>query len=372
MNGPIVLYIHSLTAGGAERVAATLASGWARDETQVVVVTNGAEEDDFYVLDRRVRRVAMGLSGRPKWPLAGVLMNCRRVWALRQEIRRTQPCALVGFMPTANILCWLASMGMRVRVVGSEHAYPPALALSSGWARLRRLAYRRVHCVTAPTQAGAEHIRKETGARAVHAIPNPIPFPLPESPPRLDPDEFRKDDPPEKLLLAAGRLHREKGYDMLLHAFSRVADRHPEWRLVILGEGRERASLSRLRQELGLDTRVDIPGACGNLSAWYESADLFTLTSRSEGFGNSLAEALAHGLPAVAVDCPTGPREILRHEVDGLLVPCGDTAALAGALDRAMASQSLRASFAARAVEARKRFHPERIVGQWNALCLSA
>jgi glycosyltransferase involved in cell wall biosynthesis len=92
------------------------------------------------------------------------------------------------------------------------------------------------------------------------------------------------------------------------------------------------------------------------------------MSSRYEGFGNTLAEALVHGLPAVSFDCDTGPRDIIRHEIDGLLVPPEDVASLAAALDRLMGNSDLRGRFAARAVEARERFSIERISGKWEQL----
>jgi glycosyltransferase involved in cell wall biosynthesis len=101
---------------------------------------------------------------------------------------------------------------------------------------------------------------------------------------------------------------------------------------------------------------------------WYERADLYVMTSRFEGFPNTLAEAMAQGLPAISFDCNTGPREIIRHEVDGLLVPPGDTVGLKFALDRLMGDSILRAQFATRAVEARERFSMERIARMWEAL----
>jgi glycosyltransferase involved in cell wall biosynthesis len=114
--------------------------------------------------------------------------------------------------------------------------------------------------------------------------------------------------------------------------------------------------------------RVFMPGIAGNIGEWYARADLFVMTSRFEGFPNALAEALAYGLPAVSFDCDTGPRDIIRDGVDGLLVPPGDASGLEQALDRVMGNRELRMHMAGMAIDARKRFSIDRIAGMWEAL----
>jgi glycosyltransferase involved in cell wall biosynthesis len=236
------------------------------------------------------------------------------------------------------------------------------------WAALRRLIYPRLAAVSALTEESAAWIRANTGAHRVPVMPNPIPYPLPDGDCTIEPAAVKQELGGEKLLLAVGRLAYQKAFDRLLKDFSRVQPEHPEWRLVILGEGPLRESLERQRNELGLSGLVAMPGAVSNIGFWYSAADAYVMTSRFEGFGNTLAEALAYGLPSIAVDCETGPRDILRHDLDGLLVPQNDSDALAAALDRLMGDTALRERFAERAVEARERFAVERIAAQWEVL----
>jgi glycosyltransferase involved in cell wall biosynthesis len=177
-------------------------------------------------------------------------------------------------------------------------------------------------------------------------MPNPILYPIPEGIPAPNPTNLKAKLGGGNYLLAVGRLAKEKGFDRLLAAFARVHARHPDWRLVILGEGPLRAELEQKSDELGLSEAVALPGTVGNIGDWYEACDAYVMTSLFEGFGNTLAEALVYGLPAVAVDCETGPREILRHEVDGLLVPQDNQDALVDALDLMIGSKELRARFA--------------------------
>jgi glycosyltransferase involved in cell wall biosynthesis len=160
----------------------------------------------------------------------------------------------------------------------------------------------------------------------------------------------------------------QKGFDLLIPVFHRLAGIFPGWVLVILGEGENRPMLEELIVSAGLQGRVLMPGRAGNISQWYEAADLYVMSSRFEGFGNTLAEAMAHGLPAVSFDCDAGPRDIIRHEVDGFLVSAGDVSLLEKSLHLLMEDGELRRRFSERAIEARERFSMERIAGMWETL----
>ena len=133
-----------------------------------------------------------------------------------------------------------------------------------------------------------------------------------------------------------GRLSPQKDFRTLLHAFARVRDHVPA-RLVILGEGPERETLEALVSELGLEEAVALPGWVGNPYPWMVHAGAYALSSRWEGLPSVLIEALYCGVPIVATDCLSGPREILDDGAHGLLVPVGDVDALARGLVSALA-----------------------------------
>jgi glycosyltransferase involved in cell wall biosynthesis len=133
------------------------------------------------------------------------------------------------------------------------------------------------------------------------------------------------------VIVGAGRLTRQKDFATLIEAFARLRENRPA-RLIVFGEGPERASLEARAAELGIGADVDLPGRVADLLPNVARADAFALSSRYEGLGNVLIEAVGAGTPAVATDCPHGPAEILGHGRYGHLVPVGDAAALAGAL----------------------------------------
>lgn len=362
----LVIFIHSMGGGGAERVTANLANHWAGRGRKITVVTLEQCSADVYELHPAVERISLGLAGDSANIVTGVWQNLRRVMALRRVLRKIQPDVALGMMTTANVLLSLAAMGLRIRAIGSEHVHPAQYPLSPLWEKLRRHTYGWLHAVTALTRESANWLEAHTKVRQVTVIPNAAPWPLPAEEPKVIPESVCPIG--RKVLLGVGRLEVQKGFDWLLEAFTGLAQKHPDWDLVILGEGSLRTMIEQQVQTAGLDKRVFLPGRVGNLGEWYDRADLYVMSSRFEGFGNTLAEAMAHGLPAVSFDCDTGPRDIIRHETDGLLVQPGDVAGLAAAMERLMGDAALRARFAARAVEARERFSIERIAGMWEEL----
>jgi glycosyltransferase involved in cell wall biosynthesis len=196
-------------------------------------------------------------------------------------------------------------------------------------------------------------------------IPNAVRWPLESTEPVVEPPRRNG----RYRVLAVGRLHPHKGFDILIRAFQEIAAHFPEWDLIILGEGDSRADLQGQIDAAGLGERISMPGRVGNVADWYMQSDLYVLSSRVEGLSNTLLEAMASGLAPVAFDCETGPREIVRNGIDGVLVsPAGDSEALAAHLSDMMAHPEQREAYARRAVDVRDRFSTARIMALWGYL----
>ena len=165
------------------------------------------------------------------------------------------------------------------------------------------------------------------------------------------------------IVLAPGRLQKEKDYSTLIKAFALLSSRR-SCRLVILGEGRGRKRLERLAQELGLAGRISLPGWVENPFAFMSHASLFVVSSRYEGLSMVLVEAMACGCPCVSTDCPSGPAEILRNGEVGPLVPVGDEVALAEVMHQVIDQPPDRRTLQARATD----FSLERAVDEYEML----
>ena len=140
-------------------------------------------------------------------------------------------------------------------------------------------------------------------------------------------------DQTSRTVVAAGRLSRTKGFDILIDAWSQVAAAHPDWNLQIWGEGELRPELARQIAERGLTGVVELKGFSQELQAEMARASVFVLSSRAEGYPRVILEAMACGVPVVSTDCPSGPREMIDSGVDGVLVPSKDPVALAGGIN---------------------------------------
>jgi GalNAc-alpha-(1->4)-GalNAc-alpha-(1->3)-diNAcBac-PP-undecaprenol alpha-1,4-N-acetyl-D-galactosaminyltransferase len=248
-------------------------------------------------------------------------------------------------------------------VIVSELTDPSLYYIGRKWDLLRRVTYPladRLVCQTGRALAKFQKMSKVNGS----VIPNLIAAPSTVSRRHISKPTEQRD----YVVVAMGRLVPQKGFDILLRAFSQIMRRHPSWSLKILGKGPLRDDLKKLSDDLNMTGRVHFTGLRMEPFADVCQADLFVLSSRFEGFPNALCEAMACGLPAVSFDCPSGPSDIVRDGVDGILVAPEDTDALARALDDLMTDGAKRQRLASRAPEILERFADERVLSLWDEL----
>lgn len=360
----LVFFVSSMDGGGAERVAALLCNYWADQGHEVVLVpTFSGRGKCVYPLSGGVRLEY--LADRMGTTRRSILTMVRRLLAMRAVVRETRPDAVLSFLTHVNVATILATRLAVGRVVVSERAFPPAVRTGKVWSALRRWTYPMASRVVMQTHGGQQwQERSIPGARSA-VIPNPCIYPVADSGGRLDPE--RQVDPGRRVLLAVGRLDEQKRYDDLIDLFAGLAPRFPDWTLVILGEGAQREALEERVRRRAIGDAVALPGRVGNLAEWYERADLYVMSSWFEGFPNSLMEAMAHGVPVVSMDCPTGPSELIRDGVDGILVPSHEGMdGLGRALAEMMTDRARRERFGSEAVSVRDRFSVERIGRLWD------
>jgi glycosyltransferase involved in cell wall biosynthesis len=316
----ILIHIHALRTGGAERVALQFAA-WLLEAGHTVVVLTpcGVPADVFPLppgLDRRWGPPDHGLARLP-----GIAAYPFKLLALAALLRRERFDLAIGLTtrPALNLL--LASLGSARPVVVAERNYPPAKPLPLPWRLLRRWLYPQAALQLVQTARIGAWLEQQHLAQRVAVVPNPVTWPLPVQPPRVDPAALLPQG--AQLLLAVGTKPLQKGFDRLLAAFARLAPDAPAWWLALPGVTADHPELQALLAASATAPwreRLLLPGPVGNLADWYGRAQIFALTSRYEGFPNVLVEAMAAGCACLAIDCPTGPRELLQHDHNGVLL----------------------------------------------------
>ena len=264
----------------------------------------------------------LNITGDSSSALDGVLSNIRRLRAVRKALKFLKPEAVISFIGTTNILAVLASRGLPMRLVISERNDPARQSLGRAWNLLRCVVYRYADRVTANTQGAVATLSTYVPREKLACIPNPVP----------KPETAIAQPMNSRIILAVGRLHRQKAFDVLIKAFAIFSKQHKAWRLEIAGTGEERDSLVALANERGVSDRVDFLGHVDNVTDCFRRAAFFVLPSRHEGQPNALLEAMMFGLPVIVTDSSPGPLEYVSDRISGLVTPVEDVEKLAEAL----------------------------------------
>ncbi|MEO3804622.1 glycosyltransferase family 4 protein [Nonomuraea sp. B1E8] len=369
-----ILLLHANGMGGTIRTVFNLASYLAKEHDVEIVSILKEAEHPFFPIDPRVKfrylddRLKPGanplramLSKLPSKliPKGETAHHRFSLWTdlqLTRYLRSLDTGVLMGTRPGLNlVMAQLARPG--VITIGQEH-----VALRTQAEPIQELIkwrYRRLDALVTLTKADLRDYR-ELLPKQPHKlvrIPNAVP-PMTGEPAKLD----------AKVAVAVGRMTRIKGFHRLITAWQTVSAAHPDWKLRIYGAGPQEESLAQQVVELGLQETVELPGPTSDVGAALEKASIYVLSSRHEGFPMTILEAMAKGLSIVSFNSPHGPKEMITHEVDGLLVKPRTNANLASSIIRVIEDEGLRRDLAARALETARGYDPDVIGQKWDKL----
>ncbi|GAB4392184.1 MAG: glycosyltransferase family 4 protein [Gammaproteobacteria bacterium] len=355
LNGPC--------CGGAERVLVDIARGLVKQGHHVTVLSyDKPNGHSFYKLHPSIERIELGI-GSTTQP-ATWLGTIHRMLVLRKTVIKHSPDVVIGFMHSMFIPLGIALVGTNIPVVASEHIVPMHYKFKPIQAALLRTVPLFVEVITCVSEQVKQSYPSLLRKKMV-AIANPVTVNAYGE--RANVVGYAGKP---KRLLAIGRLVSQKDHMTLINAFFTIAQRFPDWELKIIGEGPLRHELESLIAKYGLNDRIILPGITSKIHEEYLAAQLFVVPSRYESLGLTTVEALVHGLPAVGfADCP-GTNEVIRNDINGILVTPGNdrVKTLASTLAILMSDVGKRQTLAKHAPNIVMEFDENLIVERWEQL----
>ena len=346
--------------GGVQRVASNLCHGWIRRGWEVHLIVESGEGTAFPI-PAEVELHPL-LNHHKRRGLKGIWDNFSCVRALGQVVRVARLDAVLAISTVANVHLAQADIPQSVVRVGSEHGYSPHFPLSFHKEWFRRRAYPKLDAIVCPTKEAADYLAQAYPRARTLGIPNWLTWPLTKGDGSAGAAIGR---PGRRTFLACGRFDKLKGFSRLIALFDGLKERLPNWDLVIVGDGEDRALLEAQVIQAKLGDRVFFPGWVADIGSAFRSGDLFVFPSVSEGFALVLAEAMACGLPCVSYDCKVGPAEIIRDGVDGVLIPVGDESAFSAAMLRLAEDETERSRLASACPSILARLSEDAIQPRW-------
>jgi glycosyltransferase involved in cell wall biosynthesis len=334
-DAPPDLAIFAATSGhsGVDRIVANLLPEFARAGLRIHLLQVRGHGPHIDALPEGVRRIDLGSRH-----------VTTSLWPLYRYLRQYRPRVLMSDKDRANRTALRARMLARVptrcfvRLGTTVSVNLEAKGRLEAWLQRRSIVrYVQADGVIVPSQGAADDLAHLSGLpqKAIKVLPNPIVTPGLDEFARAPSPHAWLEDPDIPVILGVGSLTPRKDYATLVRAFALLRRKRP-CRLIILGEGKEESRLRELAAELGVGEDVLLPGFTPNPYAWMARAAVFAHSSRWEGLGIVLVEALALGIPVISTDCPSGPREVLGYGRHGRLVPVADANALSDAIEAAL------------------------------------
>jgi len=361
-------------AGGVERVLTLKANYFAEhfgyDIT--IILTEGKDKPLFYPLSKRIKIVNLDVNFEELWTCSfvkkvSVYLSKQRIFKKRltAELMRIRPDITVSLL--RREINFINDIKDGSKKIGELHVNRANYRnFEEGDANFIKNLFAKFWMCSLVSHLKRldkfivlteEDNASWTELSNVEVIPDPLAFDITEVSPLK-----------AKRVIAVGRYVYQKGFDLLLQAWAKIEKLFPDWELAIYGMG-DRSSYENLAQQLGINmNRCHLNGSTQNIRKEYLESSLFVFSSRFEGFGMVLIEAMACGLPVVSFDCPCGPKDIVSHDEDGLLVPSGDIDKLANAMSQLMDSYELRHQMAKNAICNVRRFQIDEIADRWQLL----
>ena len=361
-NLKLAIVVPGLGAGGAERVAGIVANGLARSGVQVTFIALDRPDQPRHVdLDSEVHLMRLALTGVSRNSLTAIRTNWTRIRALRRALHTASPDCVLSAVTETNVLTLIA-VGRRWPVLVWEHTDPWLWKLKKPWWWARWLLYRRAVSVVFLSRHHANYFIHRGYQISPEVMPNPVPV--------LTMTDMNEGAIPvsKPFILGVGRLDRLKGFFELLGLFKQVKNKHPEWSLVIVGDGDEATALKIFSEDLGISQSVYFTGAVMDPYPYYRACDIFISLSELEGFPLALIEAMSCGCPVVMNAYSEAIYEIIDHGQNGFVVDRSNKENLYRVVERLVVDDKLRKQIGHNGTSVLNTYAERKIIDNWKQL----
>jgi len=343
----ILLFVDKLFGGGAERVASILLNHLCEKHNVTAIIFN--DKRPTYPLKPQILIHKINVDGKIR-----ILHPIERIHKIREVINQNNPDLIISFMVSLNMYVVIANCNTHTKLILTEHTTIQAKQTLFEWFT-RHALYRFASKVVFVTKSDYNYAH---WLKAKTCIYNPLSYPVTTS------HCVR-----EKTIIAISSLRRwyVKGFDMLIKAWAKIAQKYPDWKLHFIG-ATDDDKIINLAKLYKADNQVVFEGWSNEIDKIMRNTNIFVLSSRQEGFPCSLLEAMSQGCACVAFDCQTGPNEIITNGVNGLLANNGDIDDLSSKLQSLIEDENLRKQIAHNAIKDVQQFDESRIMKDWDEL----
>lgn len=355
----IAFYLGSLAKGGAERVVVNLAHYFVSEQFNVYIVTKGKVEDEYEISPNITRIIAdlteEELSKSRIKNLLNRIKKLQRIW------EQMNPSIIVSFIGKNNYMAIASAKQKKIPVIVSVRSAPEREYKNIFMRLLLFPMFQKAAGIVLQTEDALAFFPKKLQKKAI-VLPNSL------HPDFLKP---REEQNRQKTIVTVGRIDKNKNQQLLIQAFAMIVPMFPDWKLKIIGEGSEKEHCQQLAKQLNIEEQVIFTGNLSNISKAIAADQIFVLPSIMEGMPNALMEAMALGLCCISTDCPCGgPKSLIEHGKNGLLVPVNDTKQLAWQLEKVMKDEIFANILGRKATALQQTLHPDKINERWKQYLL--
>ena len=343
-------------SGGTERVSTVIANQLVKNKKFNICFLSLWENNDklFYTLNDKIKRYTLFekvTSGKK------ILAYVHR---LRKFVKNNNIDVLIDIDGILDLYSIPALRGVKCKLISWEQ-YSFYVNPHVGYRKItRKWAAKKADAIVVLTEEDRKNYEREVNVKGIlRRIYNPI---------EIGNGEDICYNMKSKIIISAGTLNYNKGFDMLIDVAKIVLKKHNDWRWVVCGEGEERKRLEEKIEKNNLTENLILKGNVSNIEEYYRKSAIFVLTSRTEGFGLVLTEAKKEGLPCVSFRCPAGPSEIILDGINGYLLDCFDIEQMAEKINQLIVNQDIRKKFSDNSMVGTEKFNIDKISEQWMEL----